>query len=391
MRSDHLDELLRRYVAMGPKGCGAVVTHRGRVVYEGYAGYADAERGVPAGPDTVYRIYSCTKVFTAVALLQLYEKGLFLLNDPIEAYLPEFARPTVYVDGCNGARKTVPAARSITVRDLLSMRAGITGEGTANPTELDVAALFRRLEAKGGYTERELARGLAEIPLAFQPGARFCYGLSHDVAGALIEVLSGKPLGQYFQEEIFAPLGMEHTGFFRQGFLADNLAVLYTWAPEGGLVPYTKRDYQFDPAHKLESAGAGLLTTVADMARFAAALSMGGTLAGARVLGRKTIDLMRRNQLEGAAMADFAAAWDNGWPFLAGYGYGLGVRTLLRPEVGGVNGTPGEFGWGGVAGTYLLVDPAEQLSICYAHQIVPNNMEGYCHPRLKQAVYAALD
>ena len=391
MNLEHLDALLRHYIEIGPKGCGAVVTHHGKVVYEGYAGYADAERGGPAGPDTVYRIYSCTKVFTAVAAMQLYEKGLFQLNDPIEQYLPEFDSLTVFVCSGNGSNKTVPAQRPITIRDLLSMRSGITGEGAANSTEQEVAALVRRLEEAGSYTERDLVRGLARIPLAFQPGGGFYYGLSHEVIGALIVVLSGKSLGQYFQDEIFAPLGMVRTGFFREGVLADNLAVLYTWTPDGRLEPYARRDYQFEPGHRWESAGSGLLTTVSDMVRFASALSMGGTLDGVRIIGRKTIDLMRTNQLEGGAMADFQAAWANGWEFLAGYGYGLGVRTLMRPELGGVNGSVGEFGWGGMAGTYLMADPAEELAIAYAHQIIPNNMEGYCHPRLKHAVYAALE
>ena len=387
-----LDSLLDHFVKVGPKGCGAVVTHRGVVVYEGYAGFADAERRVPATRDMVYRIYSCTKVFTVVAAMQLYEKGLFLLNDPIEQYLPEFAGPKVYVTSGNGACKIERASRSITIRDLMSMRSGITESGTSDKTERQVKALLARVDQEG-MTEREFVRQLAAIPLAFQPGSHFRYGYSLDVIGALIEELSGKTLGKYMRDEIFAPLGMTSTGFFAdlEPRLGDNLATLYTWADDRSLVPLQAMDSQFQSARKLECASSGLLTTVRDMSRFAAALSMGGTLDGQRILGRKTIDLIRRNQLEGDSLADFQACWTNGWEFLAGYGYGLGVRTLTHPEQGGINASPGEFGWAGMAGTYILADPAEQISICYAHQIYPENMEGYCHPRLKQAVYGALE
>lgn len=389
----HVDSLLQHFVEVGPKGCGTVVTHHGKVVYEGYAGYADAERGVPVTSDTVYRVYSCTKVFTIVAAMQLYEKGAFLLNDPIERYLPEFADPKVYVVGCNGSCRVERAQRSITIRDLMSMRSGITDAGISNRTEMDVGSLCAKIDESGGMTEREFVKGLALIPLAFQPGSHFCYGYSLDVIGALIEVLSGKSLGEYFNEAIFAPLGMNNTGFFldKQPQMKRNLAVLYTWADGGQLIPRTDLDRQFLSGRKLECASSGILTTVRDMSRFAAALSMGGTLDGRRIIGRKTIDLIRRNQLEGGALADFQAAWSNGWEFLTGYGYGLGVRTLMHPEQGGVNASVGEFGWGGMAGTYLMADPAEELSICYAHQIYPENMEGYCHPRLKQAVYGALE
>lgn len=387
---NHLDPLLAHFTQVGPRGCGAVVTHHGKVVYEHYTGFADAEGGILADSDTVYRIYSCTKVVTVIAAMQIYEKGRFLLNDAIEDYLPEFKNQRVYVCDGNGAVKTVPANRSITIRDLLSMRSGITSKGRASATEMDVEAMFSRLEEKGGYSQRELVRELAKIPLAFQPGSRFCYGLSHDVIGALIEEVSGKSLGEYFREEIFKPLGIQSGGFFKEDIPKGKLAALYTWSEGGGLVPYDRPDYQFNASHKLESAGAGLLLTVKDMARIASALAMGGTLDGVRILGRKTVDLIRRNQLEGQAIKDFRAAWKNGWEFLEGYGYGLGVRTLMSPEAGGINGSLGEFGWGGVAGTYILADPEEELAIAYAHQIVPHNLEGYCHPRLKQVVYGAL-
>lgn len=390
MEREHLDQLLEHFIQVGPKGCGAVVTHHGKAVYEQYAGYADAEKKIAADADTLYRIYSCTKVVTVIAAMQLYEKGKFLLNDPIENYLPEFKNQKVYVHDGNGAGKTVSANRPVTIRDLLSMRSGITGRGSATVTELEVDKMFCALEEKGGYSEREMVRELAKIPLSFQPGSRFCYGLSHDVIGALIEEVSGKSLGQYFKDEIFKPLNINSGGFFREDIRDGKLAVLYTWAPDGRLVPYERPDYQFNASHKLESAGAGLLLTVKDMAKIATVLAVGGTLNGVRILGRKTIDLIRQNQLEGQAMRDFRSAWKNGWEFLEGYGYGLGVRTLINPEIGGVNGSPGEFGWGGVAGTFILADPEEELAIAYAHQIVPNNLEGYCHPRLKQVVYGAL-
>lgn len=391
MDSKKIDRLLQRFVEIGPKGCGAIVTHHGKIVYEGYAGYADAELGKPADRSTLYRIYSCSKVFTVIAVMQLFERGHFLINDPIEWYLPEFKNPQVYVTTGNGVRTVVPAKSSITIRDLLAMSSGLTYEGANNPTECDITALIAELEKKGSYTIREFVRGLAQIPLAFHPGTGFFYSYSHDVLTALVEEVSGKTYGKYLKENILEPLCMEHTSLFVEGEERKHLSRLYTWDEKHELIPDNSRDYMFYKEHKLELGGAGILSTVLDMSKFAAVLSMGGTLDGVKIISRKTVDLIRRNQLVGEAMKDFEEACNNNWDFLKGYGYGLGVRTLLHPEKGGINGTIGEFGWAGMAGTYILIDPEEELSICYGHQIAPDNMEGYCHPRLKAVVYGNLD
>ena len=385
-----IDNLLKHFVDTGPKGCGAVVMHHGEKIYEGYAGYADEENGIKVSDNTYFRYYSCTKVFTVISLMQLYEQGKFLLNDPIEKYLPEFSNPKVYEATANGVLSVRAAKRSVTIKDLLSMQSGLTYEGRANQTETDINDMSDRLRKTNGFTCREHVKELSKIPLLFDPGEGFYYGYSHDIIGALIEVLSGLSLSEYMRKNIFEPLKLNHICFFKEEINNGNIASLYTWDTDKKLIPTNDYDWQFTKSNKWESAGSGILASVHDVAKFASALAMGGTLNGIQIIGRKTIDLISTNQLSGKSKKDFMRTWDNGWEFLRGYGYGLGVRTLIEPEEGGVNSSIGEFGWGGMAGTYILADPKEEISISYAHQIVPNNMEGYCHPRLKQCVYSNL-
>ena len=383
---ENIIPLLERFTDIGPAGCAISISLNGETVFEHCQGFADAEKGSPIAKDSIFRMYSNTKMLTVTAALKLYEKGLFLLNDPVKEYLPEFARPMVCRYAGNNVMTIEPSSRPITIRDLLTMCSGITYEGDHNMTQSGIAKIKGEFEKKGGYDTREFIKAIARVPLAFEPGSHWNYGLSHDVVGALIEVVSGKPFGQFLKDEIFEPLKMNDTGFFITDARRPRLTTLYS-RRDGKLVPNCADDFNYEASHRYESGGAGVLSTLPDMTRFAVMLCAGGTLEGERILGRKTIDLMRRNHLSEQPLLDFEKAC---WEFLSGYGYGLGVRVMIDPSGGGCNGTVGEYGWAGAAGTWVLVDNEEKLAVVYLHQMKPNNMEEYCHPRLRAAIYGEL-
>lgn len=386
-RLGRLTPLLRSFVEKGPAGAACSVARGGEILYEEYFGSADLEGNKPIAPDTIYRIYSMTKVITCTAALMLYERGLFLLNDPLEEYLPEFKNPQVYRYNAYGALSVSPAAGPIRIKDLFTMTSGITYEGKRLETEREVKKVrdeLKRKEAAGEpYNVRALSKALAAVPLAFDPGTHWHYGLSHDVLGALIEVLSGKTFGQFLKDEIFDPLGMEDTFFRIPEHKKDRLCSLYNRADDGTLTKNTSLDAHFQPDALFESGGGGLLSTLSDYSKFARVLACGGEWNGVRLLSPHTVRLMATNHLGPQQLADFD------WPFLAGYGYGLGVRVMIDPAAGGSNSSIGEFGWCGMAGTWVLIDPKEQLSAVYMQQMLPN-FEAYHQPRLRAAIYGAL-
>lgn len=393
----HLEGILKHFIEIGPVGCGMIVTLNGKEVYSHCEGYADRDAGVPFARDTIVRLYSNSKVFTNVALMTLYEKGKFLLSDPIEKYLPEFSDPQVGYFTANGVYKTRPAQRSLQIRDLMTMSSGLTygagvTDGANSQTHIQLGKAINELEANGSYTVRDFTRKIAEVPLLFDPGSSWSYGYSHDVVGALIEVLADMPFEEYLKESIFQKLGIRDTTFFIDDSKRGRLARQYTPREENGEQGFSEaRDFIYEKSHQFMGGGGGLLGTLEDLSRFASMLCMGGSLDGQRVIGRKTIDLMRENHLSPEQLKVFRAAHQNGWESLAGYGYGLGVRTMIDKALGGANSTMGEFGWAGAGGTWLLADPEEKLSIVYAQQIRPNVYEAYCHLRLRAGVYATLD
>ncbi len=387
---DRLTPLLESFTKHGPAGCSLLVARRGETLYEHYVGYADREAGTPIGPDTIYRIYSMSKVVTCVAALMLYERGAYLLNDPLDEYLPEFKHMQVYQPTGDGKVEAVPANNPILVKDLFKMTSGLTYPGDQSETQRHTARVAGELERAlpvGGETSpvRALVKALAEVPLAFDPGTRWQYGFSHDVLGALIEVLSGKRFSQFLDEEIFGPLGMADTGFRIAEHKRSRLCVVYDRAEDGTLSRNANPglDVHFQPNAQFESGGAGLLSTLGDYGRFARMLAAGGTLDGAQILGRRTIELMASQHLSPEQQRDY------NWGWQVGYGYGLGVRVMVDRPLGGSNSPAGEFGWSGLAGTWLSVDPAEELCAVYMQQMLPSD-EHYYQPRLRSAVYGTI-
>jgi len=390
IRGDKLDHLLEQFIRMerGPVGCALSVSLRGQTVYEGYRGMADLETGRKIDPFTVYRIYSCTKVITAAALMILLERGTVKLDDPVERYLPEYANP-VYSHYTGNNLETLKPAGSLTLKHLITMTSGFTYPGDRNSTQKAVGEAMADLEARVGFSTREFAARMAEVPLAFKPGTRWNYGIGHDVLGAAIEAAAGKPFGEFLKDEIFTPLQMNDTGFVVSEKNAEHLATLYRYE-HGRAVPNLSEEYKFRETYRFESAGGGLLSTLGDMTRFAQALTSPGRSGDKRILGRKSIELMSRNHLDPVPLSDFRDTHAHGWSFMSGYGYGLGVKTLIDLSESNGLGSVGEFSWAGAAGTWVLMDPAEELSIVYMHQLLPMNREGDCHPVIKNVVYGML-
>ncbi|RXI96332.1 class A beta-lactamase-related serine hydrolase [Anaerobacillus alkaliphilus] len=376
---ERLRPLLKSFVEKGPAGCALTVTHHGEQLFEEYVGLADVESNRSIGPETIYRIFSMTKIVTCTAALMLYERGLFLLDDPLEEYLPEFKNAQVYRRDKEGGIYTTPSTRPILIKDLFTMTSGLTYGGRNDETEIQVQKVLASGE---GMTLRNMSKTLASIPLAFDPGTEWRYSFSHDVLGALIEVVSGKTLGQFFKDEIFDPLDMKDTFHRIPQDRVERLCSLYNYTTSG----LTKniafdRDHQSDAS--FEGGGSGLLSTIGDYSKFAHMLANGGELNGVRILGKNTIQLMATNHLSSEQLTNY------NWPFLSGYGYGLGVRVMMDPTVAGINSTLGEFGWCGLAGTWVLIDTKEKLSAVYMQQMMPN-FEAYHQPRIRNVIYGAL-
>ena len=360
----------------------------GKEVFSGTSGYADVENKIPMTVDHYINIYSCSKVATVVAALQLYEQGKFLLDDPLYKFIPEYREMTV--SDKNGVRK---AENAITLRHLFTMTSGLT-------YDKETAAFQKARELTDGRMDTlTVIRCLAEDPLASEPGEIWRYSLSHDVLAAVVEVISGQRFSDYVRDHIFLPLGMEKA-FYHNEAVQDKMAVQYRYedgvegslvvrqsgaveAKEGRAVPVgLMPGYVLGP--EFDSGGAGITTTVAEYSKFCVALANGGVGAtGERILAPGTIDLLRTNQLNEQQRKGLV------WSQLKGYGYGLGVRTMVDRAASGSNGSVGEFGWGGAAGATVLVDPQMGLSVFYAHHML-NPQEHYYQPRLRNVIYGCL-
>lgn len=354
-----------------------LVMHRNETIFRYRRGYANLEEKLPIDDRKIFNLYSLTKIMTCTAALQLVEKGTMLLTDPISAYLPEFAEMKVQRNLPDGGFVLEKAERPITVRDLFTMTAGFSYDLGA-PSIQEVVE-----RTNGRVPTREFAAALAKEPLLFEPGTRWNYSLCHDILAALVEVVDGRKFSSYIQDEITGPLGMNDTGFDLTEEQRSRLAPQYEF--NDALDKSQRKDGNgFRIGTEFESGGAGLLSTVSDYIQFLNTLTHYGTSpGGVRILSPSSVNLMRTDHLTEPMRGDF------NWEHLAGYGYGLGVRThIYKPASGSL--TPlGEFGWSGAAGCLAIIDPDSQLTVMYAQHLL-NNQEPYVHPRLKNIVYACL-
>jgi CubicO group peptidase (beta-lactamase class C family) len=371
-------------------GAVSLVSRRGQVVHAEAIGSADLEAGAPMALDTIFRIYSMTKPITSVALLSLYEEGRFQLDDPVSRFIPAFADLRVWGDGNALQHTTTFPEREMTVRDLLTHTSGLTyGFMGRHPVD----ALYRR-QGIGGLdkagTLASMVEALSELPLLFSPGSRWSYSVATDVCGHLVEVLSGQTLDRFFAERIFEPLGMVDTGFSVPDDALDRFAACYQKGPDGraALVdaPGTS-DYRQAPSFL--SGGGGLVSTAGDYHRFCRMLLQKGELDGARILGRKTVELMTANHLPGGGDLTTMGQAVFSETSYAGIGFGLGVSVMLDPATAQVTGTAGEYAWGGAASTMFWVDPEEELIGMLLTQLLPSG----CWPirrEMRTLAYSAL-
>jgi len=348
-------------------GAVTLVVRHGKVAWFKSQGMMDREAAKPMAPDAMFRICSMTKPITSVAVMMLYEEGRFLLDDPVSKYLPEFKNPKVLVKPAKGEPYSIPATKEITIRDLLRHTSGITYNWNA-----DLGPMYDKAGVASGLlpydgTIGDSVKHLAGLPLLFNPGDRFEYSLGVDVLGRLVEVVSGKPLDEFFRTRIFEPLGMKDTYFFPPESKLDRLATAYTYYPEKGLnrfpdAPITEgsfvysADYASRGPKKLFSGGAGLVSTAMDYARFCQMMLDGGKFGNTRLLSRKTVELMTQDQL-GKIGPD------------QGFGLGFGVAGVKGPlsELGSV----GEYNWGGFFYTGFTIDPKEQMIVVFMAQLHP--------------------
>ena len=384
-RFDDLSALLNQFVKTGPAGCGCAVAKDGKTLYEGYYGYADIEDKKPITEDTVYRLFSMTKVVVCTAALMLFERGKFLLNEPVYEYFPEYKDTQVFVTGHDGSVSTRKAKSPMLVKDAFTMSVGLPYLFGDSPTVREMKKVTEELKMKHGkYDIVTEVKAMGSVPVAFDPGTRWLYGYGHEIVAALIQEVSGKTVGQFLQDELFDPLGMKDTGYRFKDGIEERMASYYNKGEDGTMnkIP-AMLDENFQPDSILELGGAGLYSTVKDYLKFSQMLANGGSLNGERIMGRKTIDLLRANQLNEAQLKDYQ------YSYLSGYGYGLGVRTMMNPAAGNYNGSVGEFGWTGFSGTYVAIDPSEGFSVVYMHQMIPN-MEEYHHHRVRAVAYGCL-
>lgn len=351
--------------------------HRNETVFRYRNGYANLEEKLSIEDGRIINLYSMTKILTCTAALQLVEKGTILLNDPLSAYLPEYAEMTVQKTLPSGEIALERAKKPILVRDLFTMTAGFSYDFGA-PSIQEAVKL-----TDGKVPTREFAAALAKEPLLFEPGTRWNYSLCHDVLAALVEAVDGRRFGMYVRDEITGPLGMHDTGFDLTEEQRSRLIPQYEFI-DALDKPVRKDGNGYRIGTEFESGGAGLLSTVSDYALFLNALTNRGTSPeGVRILSPATVDLMRTDHLTESMRSDFS------WEQLAGYGYGLGVRTHIVKADSGSLSPLGEFGWSGAAGCHAIIDPDSQLTVMYAQHLL-NNQEPYVLPRLKNIVYACL-
>ncbi|MBQ7376987.1 MAG: beta-lactamase family protein [Clostridia bacterium] len=366
---EYLDALHEKY---GIPGGGIAVYQNGEKLYEYCMGYSDSEKTQPATPDTRYFLYSCTKPVTVTAAMMLVARGKLLLDAPVSDYLPAYANAYLLIDGEKKKPDTV-----MTVRHLFTMSGGLD-YNFATP-----AVVACQQATNGEATTRELVDAFIEDPLAFEPGDHFKYSRCHDVLAAVVEVASGMRFGEFLKTEIFEPLGMNDTGF------ADysDVAAQYIYSRERGIEEIGRSNPHI-LSHNYESGGAGLISTLADYGKFAAMLAADGKAPDGRVIiPRAAIDELRGEQLTALVKNpafDCAAG--------PGYGYGLGVRTLVDKSQG-QRPPLGEFGWDGAAGAYLMIDVENGIGIAYVQHVRAWNFIDLGHPLhapMRDGVYRAL-
>ena len=352
---------------------------------------AAREGGKAIDEASLFRIASMTKPVTSIAFMQLLEQGLVALDTPVHRVLPEFKGLGVYNGGGGGVPfLTKPCERPMLMVDLLRHTSGLT-YGFQNRSNIDLAMREGKFENwHSNLTLDEFVAALGKLPLEFSPGTAWNYSVSTDVLGAVVQRLSGKTLDQYFADHIFAPLKMDDTFFAVPEAKIDRLTDCYTFVPGKGRVMYDRGgESAWSRMPRQLSGGGGLVSTALDYHRFCTMLLNGGELDGARVIGRKTLELMTLNHLPGNGDL---ASWSQSLfseATNAGVGFGLGFAINIDPAANLIPGSMGEYYWGGMFSTAFFVDPVERVSMVFMTQLSPSSTY-LIRRELKTLIYAAL-
>lgn len=347
-------------------GVAIAIARHGKLAYQSHIGFRDIAGQAPIEDDTIFRIASMSKIITSVAVLKLFEQGKLQLSDPISKYIPALEDMEVLEDPQTYPGPTSPSERKMTIHDLLLHTSGLgmsTGGGVNNE--------YGRVMANGSLTLEEKMAEIGKLPLLYQPGTQWRYSIATSVLGYLIEVVSGIPFEMYLKEKLFEPLGMTDTGFYVPSEKSDRVISVYRVdesaglsLARSGLSPVESR-----PPNAPNGAG-GLFSTVNDYLRFSQMLLNGGSLGDVQILSPKTVALMTMDHLPDhiSLPAQFGRNYG-----LAGYGFGLGVRVRTDVAASNLPGSIGEYGWGGVFETYVLIDPKEELIGIYMTQVRPSS------------------
>ena len=376
-RLRQMSDAFKREIDKGTlPGATVMVARRGQIGWFDALGKQSPAGAAPMAEDSIFRIFSMTKPIVSVGIMMLLEEGHFILNDPVAKFIPEFADQKVGVEN-NGKLELVPLKRPMTIQDLLRHTSGITYDHTGN-------SLVQQLYQQSRLRSRKISNAehavlVASLPLKSQPGEEWNYSRSTDILGRIIEVVSGKTLGAFLTERILAPLQMAETAFHTGAENAGRLAEPFPTDPWNG-----EKVQLFNMLEKpvMESGGGGLVSTTMDYARFCQMLLNGGTLDGIRIVGRKSLQLMASNHLAPHVKIDS--------PLMPpGQGFGLGFAVRTDQGMAPFPGSVGQFFWSGMAGTFFLIDPAEEMFAVFMMQ-GPGQRE-YIRSVLRSLVYAAVE
>lgn len=390
-RLSRLDEHFQRYVDDGRlPGFQLMISRHGEVVHETVHGYRDVANEVPFTADTLVRMFSMTKPITSVAAMMLYERGAFELKDEVAQFIPSFANSRVYREGGANKPVTEPMTEPMRLWHLLTHTSGLTyGFHHQHVTD----ALYRtggfEWGAPVGMDLAGACDAWAALPLAFQPGTEWNYGVSTDVLGRVVEVASGLSLDEFFRTEIFEPLGMTDTAFSVPDGSRDRCAKLYLGQGPAGPAFESPIDLNSPEGMQFLSGGGGLWGSASDYMKFCNMLLRRGENGPARILGNRTVDYMTQNHLPGGADLETYGRPLFAETTFAGVGFGLGFSVVIDPVANKVVSSAGDYAWGGAASTAFWCDPLEDLAAVFLTQVLPSSTYPI-RSQLKQLVYQAL-
>ncbi|MCR5761808.1 MAG: beta-lactamase family protein [Treponema sp.] len=369
-------------------GASCLIFHKEKEVGYYESGFADIAWNRKFSRDTICRMYSMSKPVTSAAVWSLIQEGKLDLLDSVASYIPSFSNLTVCHNG-----SAVPCETPVTIQDLLNMTSGLSYGGNSDESHIKIAELISdinsSLNSSAPLTTMQIAERVGHIPLGFVPGTDFEYGISADILGAVVEKVSGMKFGEFLRKRFFEPMGMNDTGFYVPSNKASRLSEEYYAAENGNLEVYAYPNlgipYKSTEPPSFESGGAGLLSTADDYMKFCRMLLSDGRFNGLSVLEPKTVQSMHSMRISDAIHPLFLKKH----PHLCGYSYGNLMRIMTDSSQSVAMGTNGEYGWDGWLGTFMLIDPANELALVYMMQKADSGFTPTAR-KIKNVVYSAL-